>query len=83
MMPREDPYESWKKSRANTKVPDGFADRVMTAIRETRGRSRQHFAVQFLLAVSATRLGRAAICVSAGALFIVRIGHVLALFVAT
>lgn len=83
MMPREDPYESWKKSRANARVTDGFADRVMGTLHENADLGRQRFAGRLLLAVLASRLGRVAVCASAGVLFVVRIGHVLALFVTT
>ena len=82
-MPQEDRYELWKRSRANTNVPDGFADRVMESVHETGVRGHQRLVGRLLLAVLATRSGRATVCVSAVVLFMVRVAHVFALFVAT
>ena len=82
-MPQEDRYESWKRSRANTNVPDGFADRVMESVHETGAGGHQRMVGRLLLAILATRLGRATVCVSAVVLFIVRVAHLFALFVTT
>ena len=80
-MSQDNRYELWKRSRADTNVPGGFADRVMGVIHDAGNSSRQRLLERFLLAVLATRMGRAAVCVSASALFIVRIAHLFSLFV--
>lgn len=63
-------YEDWKKRRAETKVPEGFAGRVMEQVVE-RETERRTIAVWFV-ARALPRLGRIAICLLAALAGLVR-----------
>jgi hypothetical protein len=80
-MSHDDLYESWKRARAATAVPAGFADRVMAALKDSEGRKARPVSLRELLfALLTSRPGRVAVCSLAGAACLFRILHVLALF---
>ena len=79
-MEHDDHYEAWKRARADAAVPDGFADRVMAAVREHRQAGERSALVALVLAVVASRAGRVALWSLACAACAVRVGSVIALF---
>jgi hypothetical protein len=70
-MTPHDPYEAWKRRRADVPVPDDFADRVLAGLRRRHGRS--------LLGARLARIGLGSL---AGAVCLLRIVQILALFLA-
>ena len=68
-------YDSWKRDRAKTEVPAGFAGRVMARIAE-RETQRQTFAA-WLVVTALPRLGRGALCLVAALLGLARMGQAL------
>ena len=79
-MEHDDHYEAWRRARSDADVPDGFADRVMAAIRE-RGQTGERSALcAVVLAVVASRAGRIVLWSLACAVGVVRVGSVIALF---
>jgi hypothetical protein len=69
MTPQDDPYEAWKRRRADVPVPDDFADRVLAALRRREGR-----------ALFGSRAARVALCSLAGAVFLCRLLQFVVLF---
>jgi hypothetical protein len=61
-------YEAWKRRRSAARVPEGFADRVMSALRqEPAPRARTWRGIgpeleRYLTALLASRLGKLGIC---------------------
>jgi hypothetical protein len=68
-MTPHDPYEAWKRRRADVPVPPDFADRVLAGLRRQRGLS--------LLRARAARIGLGSL---AGAVCLFRILQFVALF---
>lgn len=80
-MPGNEIYEQWRKARADVQSPSGFADRVMVAV-ETRDRDTRETVVSGLLvAITRSKLGRAAIFSIAATACLVRIGCLVSTFV--
>jgi len=83
-MRSEPPYESWKRRRSTTSVPEGFADRVMSALGqapEPRARLWPGRELdRFLNALLASRLGKLGICTLGGLACAFRILSLIALF---
>ncbi|HJT77567.1 MAG TPA: hypothetical protein VJ739_10245 [Gemmataceae bacterium] len=74
-MAERDPYEAWKRRRAEVVVHDEFADRVMASL---RGRERRRAGVlRRLLASPAFRVGVCSLACAAG---LFRVLQVVALF---
>jgi len=67
-------YESWKRRRASLNVPANFADRVMAAI------DRREAIPSRLVVFFQTRAARLTLCSLAAVAFVIRVVHVLALF---
>ena len=67
-MKPDEPYEAWKRDRAEAAVPDDFADRVMDAIKSSPGWRKR--------TILALLTG------AAGAAFLLRVAAVLSLLVA-
>jgi hypothetical protein len=78
-MAERDPYEAWKRRRAEAPVPDGFADRVMASVyrREQRPAWRLVGVLRGLLRSPAVRVGVCSLACAAGLL---RVLQVVALF---
>ena len=74
-----DPYESWKRRRAEVPVPDGFSDRVMVSLR--RKQRPERFA-ELLRGVFRSPAFRVGVCSLACAAGLLRILQVVALFLA-
>jgi hypothetical protein len=69
MTPHDDPYETWKRRRADVPVPGGFADRVLAELRRRQRRD-----------LLRSRVARVALCSLAGAVCLCRILQVVVLF---
>jgi hypothetical protein len=69
MISPDEPYEAWKRRRADAAVPDDFADRVLAAL----GREPAPSPLPW-------RAARVGIGSLAGAVFLCRVLQVLALF---
>jgi hypothetical protein len=78
-MPDRDPYEAWKRRRAEAPVPDDFADRVMASLRrpEQRPARRLSEVLYGLLRSPAFRVGVCSLACAAG---LFRVLQVVALF---
>jgi len=50
-MRSDEEYELWKEQRAKIEVPNGFAERVMASVRQTR-RNARWFLLRKLIAVA-------------------------------
>jgi hypothetical protein len=76
-------YESWKRRRAQADIPADFTERVMAALPAgaAGGRPRLEWP-QWFFAVLASPLGRAGLCALACLVFALRLGSVIALFLA-
>jgi hypothetical protein len=79
-MPDRDPYEAWKRSRAEAPVPDDFADRVMASLHRKEQLGRR------LARVLRNPLGspsfRVGICSLACVAGLLRVLQIIALFLA-
>jgi hypothetical protein len=80
-MPDSDPYEAWKRWRAEAPVPDGFADRVMSSLRRQEQHPWRRLAPG-LRRLPESRAFRVAICSLACAASLLRVLQVVAPFVA-
>jgi len=80
-MPDLDPYETWKRRRAEVPVSDHFADRVMVPLRrwEQRPEGRFGLVLRGLFRSPAFRVGVCSLACAAGLL---RVLQVVALFLA-
>ena len=74
---RNEIYESWKKQRTETKVPAGFAERVMEQIAERATQDRTW--VAWISLVTLPRVARVAACLLAALVGLVRMTHVMGL----
>ncbi|HEY7312224.1 MAG TPA: hypothetical protein VH643_22865 [Gemmataceae bacterium] len=74
-----DPYESWKRRRAEVPVPDDFTDRVMASLRQEQGPGRL---AELLRGLFRSPMFRASVCSLACAAGLLRILQVVALFLA-
>ncbi|MGD0517040.1 MAG: hypothetical protein ABSA26_05845 [Thermoguttaceae bacterium] len=74
-------YESWKKQRAKVEVPGDFADRVMAPIRQTRQQTWVLLLQKSAAAALRSKVIRAAICSAAIAVWMIRVGSILAIFI--
>ena len=77
----EEPYESWKRQRAQVPPPGDFADRVMTSIHRTRREAWRLLLYRLAAAARRSWVLRAAVCSLALAVWMARIGIILAIFV--
>lgn len=77
----EEPYESWKRQRAGVSPPGDFADRVMASIHGTRRQVWWLMFYRLTAAAGRSWVLRAAVCSLALAVWMTRIGIVLAIFV--
>lgn len=76
-------YEDWKRRRGQADLSAGFADRVMAAVASHEAGRRQHSLLSgLLLALLSSRLGRFGVVSLAAATCVVRLLHVVAMFVA-
>ena len=80
-MKPEERYESWKKRRAIVRVPDGFAERVMTSVCQTRRLTAYLFLQSLIAATGRSKFVRAGICSLALVVWAIRIGSILTIFV--
>jgi hypothetical protein len=69
MTVHDDPYEAWKRRRADVPVADDFADRVLAALRRRQRRS-----------LLRSRAARVALCSLAGAVCLCRLLQFVVLF---
>ena len=77
----EEQYESWKQRRAKVHVPDGFADRFMASVHQSR-RLKIYLLLQGLAAtVRRSRIAQASICTAALGIWFVRIGALWTIFI--
>lgn len=74
-MAERDPYEAWKRRRAEVAVPDDFADRVMASL--PRRERRRAGMLRGLLGSPAFRFGVCSLACAAG---LFRVLQVVALF---
>jgi hypothetical protein len=76
-------YEDWKNRRRQQAPTPGFSDRVLVAIENSAAEMRHESTAQRLVqAVLSTRLGKIAVGTLAGAMCVLRLCHVIAIFVA-
>ena len=68
-------YENWKKQRTETKVPAGFAGRVMGQIAERAAQNRTWAA--WICLVALPRIARVAACLLAALVGLVRMTQVM------
>jgi hypothetical protein len=81
MMEPNDRYQSWKRRRAEIEVPAAFADRVLAAIGEHEKKERYRFALRaWLAAVLFSRAGKVGLCTLAGLVCVLRVMHVVVVF---
>jgi hypothetical protein len=81
MMESNDRYFSWKRRRAEVEVPPSFADRVLAAITEHEKKKRHRFALRaWLAAVLYSRAGKVGLCTLAGLVCVLRVMHVVVVF---
>ena len=81
MTQSSDRYHSWKRRRAEIEVPVAFADRVLAAVAEHEKRKRHRFAIRaWLAAVLCSRAGKVGLCALAGLVCVLRVMHVVAVF---
>ena len=68
-------YDSWKKRRAEARVPEGFSGCVMeqVAARETERRT----VASWLMLVALPRLGQTVVCLLAALVGLARMGQVM------
>jgi hypothetical protein len=69
MIPTNDPYEAWKRQRADVPVPHDFADRVLAELRRREER-----------ALVRSRAAQVALGSLAGAVFLCRLLQFVVLF---
>jgi len=80
-MESNDRYESWKRRRAEIEVPAEFADRVLAAVMEQEKKKRHRFALRaWLAAVLFSRAGKVGLCTLAGLVCVLRLMHVVVVF---
>ena len=72
-----DPYETWKRRRAEVPVPEGFADRLMVSLRQKQRPGRFAELLRGVFRSPAFRVGVCSLACAAGLL---RILQVVALF---
>jgi hypothetical protein len=78
----EELYERWKDQRRQVEAPGDFAARVMAAVEAAEAQSRgRSFLTALLLALLSSRLGRISVCSLAAATCLMRLWHVVAIFV--
>jgi hypothetical protein len=81
MMESNDRYQSWKRRRAEIEVAADFADRVLAAVTEHEKKERQRFALRvWLAAVLFSRAGKVGLCSLAGLVCVLRVMHVVVVF---
>jgi hypothetical protein len=80
-MPDSDPYEAWKRQRAEISVPDDFADRVMALLHRQELRPLRRLS-QVLRALPRSSTIRIGICSLACAAGLLRVLQVIVLFLA-
>jgi hypothetical protein len=78
-MPDRDPYEAWKRRRAEIPVSEDFADRVMASLRRQEQRPSRRL-VLVLRALPWSFAIRAGICSLACVAGLLRVLHVIVLF---
>ena len=75
-------YQAWKRRRADVEVSPRFAERVMEAITERETKQRRVFVIPFWLAsVLYSRPMKVGVCVLAGLVCVLRVLHVVAVFI--
>ena len=74
-------YDAWRKRRASVEVPPDFTERVMTSIHSTRRRAWWLLLHRIAAAAVRSRLLRAVACSLALAVWMARMGIILAIFV--
>jgi hypothetical protein len=75
-------YRAWKRRRAELDVPPHFAERVMEAIMERENMQRQAFVWRVWLAAALkSRPARVGVCLLAGLVCVLRMLHVVAVFI--
>ena len=80
-MEHEDLYEAWKRRRAAVEASPVFADRVMTSIHAARQRTWRLLLYRFATAAVRSKALRAVACSLALAVWLARMGIILAIFV--
>jgi hypothetical protein len=81
MMEPNDRYQSWKRRRAEIEVPADFADRIMAAVTAHEKNPSQRFAIRAWLAtVLFSRVGKVGLCTLAGLVCVLRVMHVVVVF---
>jgi hypothetical protein len=81
MMEPSDRYQSWKRRRAKIEVPADFADRILAAVAEHEKRESRRFALRaWSAAVLFSRAGKVGLCTLAGLVCVLRVMHVVAVF---
>jgi hypothetical protein len=81
MMESNDRYQSWKRRRAELEVPPDFADRVLAAVADQEKKGRHRFALRaWLAAVLFSRAGKLGLCTLAGLVCVLRVMHVVVVF---
>ena len=72
-------FEAWKERRSEEPAPLGFAQRVMAAVQPTEIR-RQNRLAFLLAALWASRVSRMGVFVLAAVACVLRLSHVVAIF---
>jgi hypothetical protein len=80
-MKSEEQYESWKRHRAKVEAPNDFADRVMESVHHAQRLTTYLFLQSLAAATGRSRFIRAGVCSVALAVWMMRIGSILAIFV--
>ena len=78
-----DPYERWRQTRAAESPPDGFADRVMAAVRHADTRQKTQFAGRLAMIAWLAQRRRGAAFLIAGAAFLLRLAAAFAVFISS
>ena len=79
-MPADGVFQSWIKTKRNTKPPCDLTDRIMIAIQERPHRSRSSALRDRMISLAVSRKGRVAVCFLAGAACLFRLRQVVSVF---
>ena len=80
MMGNDELYETWKRARSSSEVPEGFADAVMGSVLALTTRRRRASLREFLVRLVSSKPGRVAACLFAGVVCVFRMTQVLSVF---
>jgi hypothetical protein len=75
-------YQAWKRRRAEVELSPRFAERVMGAITERESKQHRALVLPFwLTSVLNSRPAKVGVCVLAGLVCVLRVLHVVAVFI--